>query len=135
MEKHKVFLSDKGTNINKIRHVDKDKAISDDKQLCKTLSNFLQEVMKTPGVSEPFHTSSYSQSDPVNDAMRKYEKYSSVLKISETNYCTNFLFVRIDKADAENAADTLNSSKVGIFKNNPTKCLKVTSDICTSLKM
>lgn len=84
MEKHKVFLSDKGTNINKIRHVDKDKAISDDKQLCKTLSNFLQEVMKTPGVSEPFHTSSYSQSDPVNDAMRKYEKYSSVLKISET---------------------------------------------------
>ena len=40
--------------------------------------------MKTPGVSERFFTSSYSQSDPVNNVMRKYEKYSSVLKISET---------------------------------------------------
>ena len=54
MEKHRVFLSDEGTNINKIRHVDKDKAISDDKQLCKTLSNFLQEAMKTPAVSNVF---------------------------------------------------------------------------------
>ena len=134
MEKHKVFLSDKGTNINKIRHVDKDKAISDDKQLCKTLSNFLQEVMKTPGVSEPFHTSSYSQSDPVNDAMRKYEKYSSVLKISETVTIAQTFYLSELITLMLKMQLTL-SSKVGIFKNNPTKCLKVTSDICRSLQM
>ena len=134
MEKYKVFLSDKGTNINKIRHVDKDKAISDDKQLCKTLSNFLQEVMKTPGVSEPFHTSSYSQSDPVNDTMRKYEKYSSVLKISETVTIAQTFYLSELITLMLKMQLTL-SSKVGIFKNNPTKCLKVTSDICTSLKM
>ena len=38
----KPFLFDKGTNINKFCLADKDKGISDDKQLCKTLSNFLQ---------------------------------------------------------------------------------------------
>ena len=38
----KPFLFDKGTNINKSCLVDKDKVISVDKQLCKTLSNFLQ---------------------------------------------------------------------------------------------
>ena len=29
----KYFSSDKGTNINKIRHVNRDKGISDDKQM------------------------------------------------------------------------------------------------------
>ena len=55
-----------------------DKGISDDKQLCQTLSNFLQEVMKTPGVSESFYMFSYSHSDPVNNTIRKFENNSSV---------------------------------------------------------
>ena len=74
----KPFLSDKGTNINEICHVDRDKGISDGNQLCQTLSNFLQEVMKTSGVSESFYTFSYSHSDPVNNAIRKSENNSSV---------------------------------------------------------
>ena len=74
----KYFSSDKGTNINKIRHVNRDKGISDDKQMCKTLSNFLQEVMKTPGVSESFYTFNYSHRDLVNNAIRKSENNSGV---------------------------------------------------------
>ena len=65
-------------NKNKICHVDKDKGISDDKQLCKTLSNFLQEALKAPDFSESFYTFSYSHSDLVNNAIRKYENHSSV---------------------------------------------------------
>ena len=36
----KHFLSDKGTNINKITVVDNNKVISDGKQIRKTFSNF-----------------------------------------------------------------------------------------------
>ena len=56
----KPFLSDKGTSINKITLLDNDKVILDDKQLCKTFSNFLQEVVKTLGVSDSFNISNYS---------------------------------------------------------------------------
>ena len=45
----KPFLSNKGTNINKITLVDNDKVISDDLQLSKTFSNFFQEAVKTLG--------------------------------------------------------------------------------------
>ena len=41
------------------------------------------------------------------------------------NYWTKFSFLRIDKADVENAIDLLNSSKVGTFKSNATKCQHV----------
>ena len=74
----RTFSSDKGTNINEICHVNRDEGISDDKQLYQTLSNILQEVMKTSGVSESFYTFSYSHSDPVNNAIRKSENNSSV---------------------------------------------------------
>ena len=74
----KRFLSDKETNINKICHVDKHNGISDDKQLCKTLSNFLQEAFKSPDDSENFYTFSYSHSDLVNSTIRKYENHLSV---------------------------------------------------------
>ena len=38
------FLSDKGTNINKIAFEDNDEVISEDKQLCKVLSKlFLRD--------------------------------------------------------------------------------------------
>ena len=41
--------------------------ISDDTQLCKTFSNFFQEVMKILDVSDSFNFSNYSHSNPVNN--------------------------------------------------------------------
>ena len=49
------FLSEKGTNINKITLKVNYKVISDDKQLCKTFSNFFQEAMKILRVSDNFN--------------------------------------------------------------------------------
>ena len=66
----KPFLSDEGTNINKITLVDSDKVISDYKQLCKTFSNFFQEAVKTLGVSDIFSMFNYSHSKPVNNAIK-----------------------------------------------------------------
>ena len=48
----KPFLSDKRTNINKITLVDNDNTISDDKQLCKTFTNFFQEAVKILPLSD-----------------------------------------------------------------------------------
>ena len=48
----KPFLSDKRTNINKITLVDNDKVISDDKQLCKTFTNFFQEAVNILALSD-----------------------------------------------------------------------------------
>ena len=63
--------------------VDNDKVISDDKQLCKTFSNFFQEALKTLGVSDSFNISHYSHRDPVYNAIKSYESHSSVKKIAK----------------------------------------------------
>ena len=49
--------------------IDNDKVILDDKQLCKTFSNFFQEVVKTLGVNDNFNMSNYSHRGPVNNAL------------------------------------------------------------------
>ena len=121
----KPFLSDKGTNINKITPSDNDTVISDDKQLCWTFSNFFQEPVQTLRVSGSFDMSNYSHRDPVNNAIRKYENYPSVKKMSETVTITSTLDFSVDDAaDIKKSIDNLNSSKVGIFENIPTEYLK-----------
>ena len=75
------FLSDKGTNINKITLADNDEVISDEKQLCKSFSNFLQEALKTLGVSDSFNISNSFHSDRANNTIRKFENHPSVKKI------------------------------------------------------
>ena len=70
--------------------------------------------MKTLGISDSFSISNHSHSDPVNNAIT-----------------STFHFSGIDKGEVEKSIGNLNSSKVGTFKNIPTKCLKVTSDICS----
>ena len=88
--------------------------------------------MKTLGVSESFNISNYYHTDPVNNAIKNHENHSSVKKIHETITVTsNFHFSGIDKAEVEKLIVNLNSPKVGTFKNIPTKCLKVTPDICS----
>ena len=54
-------------------------------------------------------------------------------KISKTITAkSTFHFSGVDKAaDVEKLIGNLNSSKVGNFKNIPTRCLKLTSDICS----
>ena len=116
---------------NKISLVDYDKVISDDKQLCKTFGNLFQEALKTLSVSDSFNISNYSHSDLVNNAIRNYENHSNMKKIRETITITStFKFSGLDEAGVEKSIGNLNSSKVETFKNIPTKCLKVTSNIC-----
>ena len=74
----------------------------------------------------------YSHSDPVNNALRKYENHPSVKMFRETTtVASTFHFSGVDKVDVEKSIGNLNSSKARTFKNIPTKCLKVTSDICS----
>ena len=91
---------------------------------------FFQETVKTLRIRE--NTSdSYFHRDPVNNAIRKYENHPSVKKISEIVTITStFYFLGFDKADVENSIGNLNSSMAETLKKIPTKCLKVTSDIC-----
>ena len=52
--------------------------------------------------------------------------------MSETIRST-FHLSGLDKAHLEKASNNLSSSNVATFKNIPTKCLKVTSDICRAV--
>ena len=82
--------------------------------------------MKTLGVSNSFNMSNYSHGDTVNNAIRKYENQLWVKKICETVTITStFHFSGVGKTDVKNVTGNLNSSRVRIFKNIPTKCLKV----------
>ena len=73
-----LFLLDRGTNINKITIVDNDKVISNDEEQCKIFSNFFQEAVKTLGVSDNFNLSSYSHSDPVNNAKQHKQCHKNI---------------------------------------------------------
>ena len=44
---------------------------------------------------------------------------------------SSFNFSGIDKADLGKSIGNLRSSRVGTFKNIPTECIKVTSNICS----
>ena len=67
----------------------------------------------------------YIRKDPVNNAVRKYENYPGVKKISEAATITStFHFSSVDKADVEKSIGNLNSSKVGTSKNIPIKYLQ-----------
>ena len=89
--------------------------------------------METLGVNGNFNISNYSHSDAVNNAGRKYKNHPSVKEIRKTITVTStFHFSDVDKIDVEKLIGNLNFSKVGTFKNIPTKCLKVTSDICST---
>ena len=77
-----------------------------------------------------------THSDPVNNAIRKYESHSRVTKIRQTvTIASTFYFSGADKTEvlsvSENTIGILNSSKVETLNKNPTKCLKVASDICS----
>ena len=73
-----------------------------------------------------------THSDPVNNAIRKYESHSRVTKIRQTvTIASTFYFSGADKTDLENTNGILNSSKVETLNKNPTKCLRVASEICS----
>ena len=73
-----------------------------------------------------------THSDPVNNAIRKYESHSRVTKIRQTvTIASTFYFSGADKTDLENTIGILNSSKVETLNKNPTKCIKVASEICS----
>ena len=63
-----------------------------------------------------------------NNALRTYENHPSE-KLYKQNYTitSTFQFSGTDKADVGKSIDNLNPSKVGTFKNIPTKCVTVTS--------
>ena len=129
----KPILSDKETYLNKITLADNDKLIWDDKQLCKTFSNFFEEKVKTLEVSHNFNMSNYSQSDPVNNEKEVW-KLSGREKDNAKLYLWHQPFLKRCIADVKKSIGNLNSSKVQTFKNISTKCLKVTCDICNKIK-
>ena len=76
--------------------------------------------------------SSYSLNDLVKNAIRTYENHPSINKISETiAIALTFYFSGVNKVDIEKSIANLNSYEAETFKNIPTKCLKVTSCICS----
>ena len=118
---------------NKITLVDDDQGISDDKQLSKTFSNLFEEVVKTLGVNDNFKVSNYSRNDLINNAIRNYENYSNIKNRREAITITStFQFSGANEANVEKSIGNLDYSKVETFRNIPTKCLNVTSDICSS---
>ena len=46
---------------------------------------------------------------------------------------SHFSFKKIQESDIQKEVSTLNSKKVGPFRNSPTKVLKDSSNICNSL--
>ena len=106
--------------------------MSSDKHLCKIFIKFFQRVVITLGISDNFNMSDYSHSDLVNKTTGKYENHPTVKKVSKAvTTKSTFYYLGVDKADVEKSVGNLNSSKVGNFKNIPTKCIKMTSDICS----
>ena len=69
--------------------------------------------------------------DPVDIAINKFQQHPSILAIKENVIFKDmFNFSSVTLEELLREISSLDSNKVGTFKNIPTKLLKETSDIC-----
>ena len=82
----KPVLSVKGVNTPKIYLVDKGKAVTEDKEVAKTLNQYFSTAVNSLGVTEnkSLLTETENLDNPVEIAIKKFENHPSVFSVKET---------------------------------------------------
>lgn len=130
----KPFLSDKGSAQSQITLVDEDKVLSNDKEVAETFNCFFENAVKSLELSGSIYslTNTGNLTDPVEKAIKRFEKHPSILAIKENinpgkNY---FNFFEVTHTELVSELNQLDPKKSGLQDSIPSKILKESSDLC-----
>ena len=133
----KPFFSEKGVFSQNITLVNKDSIISSDQEVCETLNNYFKSAVDSLDTIEhkDLITDSNHLIDPVEIAIKKFEKHPSVLdKNNNIKINSSFKFLEVTISGIELELKKLKSNKSSTYKNIQAKQIKQTPDICKYLK-
>ena len=127
-------MSDKNTVFfQSSTHTNNNRTIFDDFDLSEEFSTFFEDAVRSLNVEpdEYFLSDTENLSNPIDIAIRKFEKHQNVQAIKQ-NISVNkdFHFSNTEVSDIIKETTTLNNKKNGTFGNIQTKLLKEITDIC-----
>ena len=133
----KPFLSDKGDFHKQITLIDGDRIISEDIQVAEKLNKYFENAVQSLDITEcrDILTPVDGLEDPIEIAIKKYEKHPSILVINEKVPLNHqrFSFAMTGLIEMEKEIKALNPKKATTHNNIPPRILKETSDICSPI--
>ena len=128
------FFSNKGIFGNKIKLVENDELLKDDKNIAEEMNNFFKNAVLTLDIKENSYITNHNISyitDSIEKTIEKYKFHPSILIIKEKTKCeaNSFDFVPVTVNDAEKEIKKLNPNKATTFNSIPFKMLIKTSNI------
>ena len=126
----KPLFSEKVTTSQNITLVENNVIVDDDKFVSEIFSNFFSNVVTNLNIETNSAYINHNVDDPVLNAVSKYEKHPSVLKIKEA-YSDNerFAFLPTNLESVINEIFALSQSKATPKDSIPTKIIKENYDI------
>ena len=117
--------------------VEGDTIISEDSDVAETLSNYFDNAVKSLDICEcrDLLAPVDGLNDPIDIAIKKYEKHPSILLIKQKVPVDfqRFSFRETTVVEMENEIKALDPKKAAAQNSIPTKILKSTSNICSSI--
>ena len=128
----KPYFSDKVLTSDKIILLDKNEICEDENDVAHTFNDFFSTVVKNLGITDSAESlrENVCESDPVDEAIKKYEMHPSILKIKENMGEQNsFTFHPIDMESVIQEINLLNTSKATPKDSIPIHIIKDNYDI------
>ena len=130
----KPFFSNKGSFGNKIKLVENDELLQDDKNSAEEMNNFFKNAVLTLDIKENSYITNHNIpyiTDPIEKVIEKYKFHPSILLIKEKTKCeaNSFDFVPVTVNDVEKEIKKLNPNKATTFSTMPFKMLIKASNI------
>ena len=111
--------------------------ISDNLKIAEVFNDFFVSAATNLeiDVDDAYITDAKQISDPILNAIKKYEKHPSIIKITENISINNkFTFSTVPSHEVEAVVNSLDISKSTTYCNIPTKIFKQNFDICSGIR-
>ena len=132
----KPFFSDKKTSSDNITLVVENKIISEDRVVAETFNTYFVDAVKSLNINiDPeLLENSDSINDPICEAIQKYKKHPSILKIKGVHADNpTFSFSDTTKLEMKKEIGNISRSKASPLYSIPAKVIKENSDFFANL--
>ena len=129
----KLFFSKKGSFGNKIKLVQNEELLQDDKNIAEEMNSFFKSAVLTLDIKENSYITNHNIpyiTDPIEKAIEKYKFHPNVLLIKGKTKCEadSFDFVPVTVNDVVKEIKKINPNKATTFNTIPFKMLIKTSN-------
>ena len=137
----KPLFSNKSSNSNKIKLVEKDLILEKNYDIVKTFNDFFTSVVSNLSIlpyQDPFTDSEQTEFEhqiehPILSIIEQYKNHHSIIAINNQNMDRRFSFEQITKSEIKQKILNLDSSKACKESDLPTQIIKANSDIFTEV--